>query len=473
MSRPRLTDFATAAVIGLPLIYALPFRKSVNDYGVYVAVGQRMIETGGLADASFLNHTVMGEPYLNATWLSALIFGAWDLAGGAALTVLAHALCVGLAFWLPFAHARAGRGGSGDAGRSGRAALAVLICAPLMLGNLGLRPQTLTLWIFPLLHWIGARYIQRRWAPLAVAGLTAIWANAHGAFPLVIPLMGTFFVEALIHRDRAAIRATGLALAAGTAATFATPYGWGSWVYIADNVGISMVIGSEEFEPVAFTSWRFARMVLVGGVAGWLLARRPRPRWADVFAALGLGALALSSQRAAIWWGMALIPILAARLPARALELSTLSRRVLTGVFGFLTVAALARFPRETEAEYFNAPVIFEAADAIEARFPDGARLFASAEWGALFPWRLGPAWPTFLDTRAWIFSEALWAEYTMIARAEGGWEAALRRRGVDVVAVDLPRFHRLTDALAADPGWAPLLSTPEGAVYARREGGH
>ena len=86
---------------------------------------------------------------------------------------------------------------------------------------------------------------------------------------------------------------------------------------------------------------------------------------------------------------------------------------------------------------------------------------------------RLGPAWPTFLDTRAWIFSEALWAEYTAIARAEenaagADWDAALSAREITVVAVDLPRFHRLAEALAAHPDWEPLLTSQEGVVYAR-----
>jgi len=468
--KPRFTDFATAAVIALPLVYALPFRKSVNDYGVYVAVGDRMWETRSLADEAFLAHTVEGMAYVNGTWLSPLIFSLWDQLGGAWLTVLLHALCVGLALWVPFLHATRGRGVS-----SGRAALAVALCAPLLLGNLGLRPQTLILGLWGLLHWIGSRYADRRWAPLAVVGLTALWTNTHGAFPLVIPLLGTFFVEALISRDRMKVKQTATLLFAGIGATFLTPYGAGTWAYVFDNVGISMIIGSEEFEGVSYTSWRFLRLVLAAAAVLALLLTRPRPRWSDVFVALGLAIPAFTGQRYAIWWGLALIPVLAERfatierLRDAELELSLMTRRIFVGIFAFLAVSSVAKSRRPTPGDYFNEPVIFEASEVIRAHSPDGARLFNCAEWGALFPWNLGPEWPVFLDTRAWIYSETVWQEYTRIARAEPGWEAALTEREITVVAVDLPRFHRLADALSGDADWTPLLEAPEGVVYARR----
>lgn len=456
------------ALLAIPLICLVSVPKRMIDYGIFRALGEEMVRTHGLADADVFSHTVAGRPFVNGAWLSELVFVAWDRLGGMGATFILHALLVTATLALVYAYARR-RGAS-----TGAAVLAVVVGAALFADNLMLRPQTNVLPLFVAAHWIGAEARGRWWAVPAMAAISVAWTNLHGSFALMIPLLGALAADPVLARDLRGTLWAGALLVTAAVFTLVNPYGIHLWGFVFENMTAAQT-GMIEWAAPRVTSVWFWRIVVVTGLTGFLLAwRKPRPRASDVLLVAGLAFASFRTLRMAVWFGLAVIPILAPRLALvwptrRASPRARLLHQVASGALIALALVALVRVPRRAPlTEWVDDEVPLALFDAVRERRPEGARLFNPQEWGSPLAWLLGPKWPVFVDIRAWVYPAEVWQDYGRVAAAEPGWDATLDDRAVEVVLLDLPRMAGLDAALAGHDGWVLSARTERGALYLR-----
>ena len=94
---------------------------------------------------------------------------------------------------------------------------------------------------------------------------------------------------------------------------------------------------------------------------------------------------------------------------------------------------------------------------------PPGSRVFAPQVWGSWFE-REAPDQLPFLDSRIELYPPPLWQDYVTMYNAKPGWEAAMTRWRVSVVA--LPNDAPLESVIGHTLGWTQIYRGTDGAVF-------
>ena len=195
-----------------------------------------------------------------------------------------------------------------------------------------IRPQTFSLLLFVVLYGVLVAAERRPWLLLVPPGLLALWANLHGGFPIGLALIGCFVLaaawQAWWSRGRQAWRdgrawAYSLCLAACTLATFANPYSWQVYQYVALTSSRASGRNIDEWLPPGLNLF-ISKMWMISVLAVLLLfalpARRPRAR--DVCLVFVFLPFACGSVRMVAWWLIVSAPIIAELLGANLRHLS-------------------------------------------------------------------------------------------------------------------------------------------------------
>jgi hypothetical protein len=303
-----------------------------------------------------------------------------------------------------------------------------------------------------------------------------VCVNAHGSFPLFLAILGLAWLEDRRRASPGARRTLAVTVVA-SAATFLNPFGAGVWTYVAE-LSTNPVIRNtiSEWAPTTLASLPGWLTVLSGlAVAGILIVRRRPVAWTALVTLAGFFLLALSAQRAIVWWGLvapvAMAGILSEDSPAieradRPVTESSLPARVIVAAL-VLGVVALAPWFRGSSYQTFLGAAPPGLTDAVR-QLPAGSRLMVHQPWGSWFEFAV-PDDPVFVDSRIEIIPEDVWKEYGEVGFAGAGWKDVLDGQRVDAIVASTD--WELLDTLRRDTvEWRVAYEDADGVLFVRAD---
>jgi hypothetical protein len=460
-------DLAWASLTFLvPMLVSLLSRMGAIDLAYHLRAGTDVL-AGNIPRVDTYTFTVAGQPWLDQQWgaqgLLALLFKA----GGWPTLMFAQGVLVGATFFLVYLAARA-------AGAAQRTA-ALLTVAGFVVASPGLamRPQLLALPLFGALLWVVAARTAHPGRLWAAPVLAAICANIHGSFTMFPLIVGLAWLEDRRRRDPRA-RRTLLIAVVTVGATLLNPFGLRAWTYAYD-LSTNPVIRDtiSEWAPLTLATvpgW-FA-IVSALAVAAYLIRRTQPTPWTSLVALAVFFLLAMSAQRAIVWWGMAAPVVLAGLLPERERAAGTgetprapaAPAYTIVGVL-IAAIVVLAPWWRGTSYDRFltAAPPGLTAAAA--ERLAPGTRTLVHQPWGSWFEYEL-PDIPVFVDSRIEIVPKGIWHDYGQVGFSGAEWKDVLDRW--DVQAIVASSDWDLLPTLEADPAWKKVYEDDDGALFVR-----
>jgi hypothetical protein len=494
-----------------------------GDLWWHLAAGREMVRTHAFISTDPFSAGAAGRPWVDVHWLFQLgAYGLFALAGLRGLVIAKCALVAAGALVLADAVARA-------AGPRARAVVVPVFVSTFLAalfaarGLLLLRPVIPTL-VFLAIFFAALEGFTRRGRLALLAPLPFVqvaWANTQALAMLGPALVGAYALASLAsgvgagrrwfpfapehdaaepeHHGHRASRALLATLALCLAACFATPYGaraaalpfallgrlWpgASNVYsanVAENVPPWIV---EQGAP-----GQFGHLGLGIALLALALAAARAPRLSHVLVAIGLVALALSSNRNVLllYWLATPIAVVSAAPALRRARIAWARSRLghgrplLRAVPAGATVAAAlvvlglggVAAARETslgEPAPWRAPV--ESARVIDALGGSGS-VFAADQFGGYLIWALGPRHRPFMDTRLVLRTRAEFEEYLAVVDEPARFDAWQRDKGFDyaLLPVAYPdRYLGLVAHLYASDDWDLVYTDGAEALFARR----
>ena len=465
----------------VPALVTLLSKMGAVDLAYHVRTGDMILATRSIPRVDSFTFTVFNRPWLDQQWLAQVVFATVFKLGGQsygwATLAAVQAILVGLTFFPVYLACRA----SGATPRT--ASLLTLVGFVVASPALAMRPQLLALPLFAVTLWViagRAAHPMRLWL---VPVLTALCANIHGSFALFPLVVGIAWLDDL--RTHAPLRWRTFTVGAlSMVATLANPFGIHVWSYAYDlstNPVIRKTIS--EWAPVTLAQISGWFMIGSGLLVAGYFARRTRPvPWIPLLTLALFFVLALSAQRAIVWWGLVtpvvMAGVLAEAARARAAEESspdeTPARRepalpaiVIMGTL-LVGIAVLAPWWRGPGfAHYLNAapPGLTRAVQ----QLPPGTRLLAHQPWGSWFEYA-APDIPVFVDSRIEIVPADIWKDYGQLGFAGARWREVLQKYNVQAILADKSSWD-LIPTLRADPDWHVAYEDDDGVLFVRTGG--
>jgi hypothetical protein len=489
----------------LPIAAAFSYAASIpimhSDLFYTLANGRLMVERG--------EFPLQGDPFTYAPavpgaydqpWLAQLAFFAAERLGGLAGVSLLHALAIAGALsvlvWLlgspvvrvsPAGLLRR-EGGATPVATAGLALVGLVLAGT----NFNIRPQSLAFLPFALcLALVRTTGPRQRWAIPAMLVVAAVWANVHGSFTLAVVIAGAHaagsLVELLRRRGSPVLEAVfrhrlALSVAAlvGSCLNPAGPAVWAYALSVGDNPIVRQNI--QEWWPTTALATLTAQLFFASLplVLAALLVRRKQVRADDLLLLLGLGALAVTTQRAVMWFGLAAPLVVAATLDPRrprvvremgwvnGLLLVALSGIMLLSLPTFRAVNPLLAEPLRNGpgGGFLSADHPVGAVEYL-ATAPSG-RVFSRMEWGGYVSWSLWPHDSVFLDARIERHPPQVWRDYFSILAAEPGWQSLLDEYGADYLLLEQSAFPELVRQADASTEWRRVYSDDLSVLFAR-----
>ncbi len=451
----------------LPMFVSLASHMGATDLAYHLRAGTDVL-AGNIPRIDTYTFTVYGTPWLDQQWGAQGVFALLFKAGGWPTLLFAQGVLVGTTFFLVYLAARV----TGAACRT--AALLTIAGFVVASPGLAMRPQLVALPLFGVLLWVTAgrhRHPARLWAAPVLA---ALCANIHGSFTMFPLILGLAWLEDRRVRDPGA-RRTLLILGVTTVATLANPFGPRVWTYaydLATNPVIRDTIS--EWAPLTLATvpgWFTIGSALA--VAVFLIRRSEHTPWTSLLSLGIFFLLALSAQRAIVWWGMTAPVVLAALLPAPAEDVAVERRRrspaaPAIAIVGTLLagIVVLAPWWRGSAYDRFlgAAPPGLTAAAASE--LPAGTRTLVHQPWGSWFEYAL-PDLPVFVDSRIEIVPKDIWHDYGQVGFSGAEWKDVLDRW--DVQAIVAAKDWDLVPVLQQnDSGWRVAYEDDDGYLFVR-----
>lgn len=471
-------------VISLIFLTAAMSLKTVQSPDLWwnLASGRWMLEHKALLDHDVFTFTSPNIPWINRTWLWAVLFQLVYAAGGlAAVCGVTCAMVTGVI---------AGTAWTRRAGRHpvAFALLGLLVLSvaqirflhrPSLISDL-LAPTTILLW----LRWREGR--SRIAAPVALGVIQILWTHLHGGFVLGLLITGAFLFESFVARRTAtrgrAWLVPAAVLVAGIGAVLLTPSRdellsslWGFVVRLAPALlGHSEVAVPEVARDAAGPAARnivvewlptfspmarrilgpfFLAYVALLGLTVFLVARAlfarvkpsaiPAPARAEVLILIMLGVLSVVGLRFVgtlalggfpLLWELLTEQLQARPAPAKRKKQPTTQKQappilgtsILTLTMLLLTLSVVTNaywkhFGARTRFGVGVMPYLFpeKLTDWMEQNHVEG-RFFNGYEMGSYLDWRYGAVGRVFTDTR--LVSDEVYREYLAVMDSPATW---------------------------------------------------
>jgi hypothetical protein len=467
----RGIDLAWAALSGLiPALAAARASISATDLAYHLRVGESILTSRTLPSVDTFTFTFAGTPWLDQQWGAQVVLALGARIGSWPMLALGRTLLVGFTFFLVFLACR--RSGATPRAASLLTLSGFFVAAPA----LSLRPQILVLPQFALTLWAVAGRHEHPGRTTLIPFCAILAANMHGSFALFVVLPALGWVEDLVTHQPTRRRMI-LVTTASAVATLATPFGPRVWTYAYDLATNPQVRDSiTEWEPLSVANvFGWIAFASVFAVVGFVARRDGKVPW-TALATLGIYlVLALSAQRAIVWWALVAPVVIAGLLPRRAIpqELDPgddgQSRIPGFVVIGAMCVLILAIGPWwagrvEMERNLRAAPEGLTAA--VQRHVPAGSRLMVDQPWGSWFEYAV-PDMPVFLDSRIEIIPPDVWEDYGEVAWAHANWKAVLDEWNVEAIVANKDRWD-LIPLLREDENWRAAYEDSDGVLFIR-----
>jgi hypothetical protein len=299
--------------------------------------------------------------------------------------------------------------------------------------------------------------------------LAAVCANVHGSFTIFPLIVGLAWIQDARQHVPGSRRLLWVALAT-VAATLLNPFGVDVWRYAYD-LSTNPIIRDTISEWAPVTATDVSGLFMIGSalaVVAILARRGAQTRWTTL---LWLGVfflLAMSAQRAIVWWAMVAPVILAELFPAGSAEGAPPGREPkapAVGIIAAMLVAVVILLPwwRPNDLLSQAPPGVTRA---VLDHVPPGARMFVHQPWGSWFEYRT-PDRPVFVDSRIEIIPKDVWDDYGQVGFAGADWREVLARVNPDVI-VAADNWDLLPDLEAQGSGWTSVYKDDDGEVFLR-----
>ncbi|MFN3653664.1 MAG: hypothetical protein ACK47B_29140 [Armatimonadota bacterium] len=496
--------FGIAALLGLVVVFLAALNPiAVTDFWWQARTGEIIVRTGEIPKRDVLSWTAEGQPWVVHEWLTEVFFyyalmylPEWVLvAYKAGLAALACALVLARS-WV----------------RSG--SIAVAIVAAVWAGYLvrhyaDLRPQMVSfvllagLLLALELYRTSRSPLLERALPWVLPPLFALWANLHGGVVVglilaVVWVVGDAVGAWLFDEESPELVPLAVGVGASLFAVLLNPNGYHVYTYPFEVLKHPEVMDfitewySPNFHNPAMQAFRYLLMACIG--FGLLSRGRDRVRVTETLLLLAVTHAAFTAQRNTATFGIVAAPIAAGALvsawkaPDLLAPLREISREPFVRALGAATLAlalGLYLIPREYPKEWiaaeqrwvkvppdrwyeYGANLKYFPYDAVAqmragVNWPE--RAYIDYTWGGFISWMLWPQRKVFIDGRAEVYYPGkVFDDEIKLFRAQPGWDAALERRGVQMVLTNKNGY--LAAALATHPGWRKVFEGSAEVVY-------
>lgn len=463
--RPTLDDVWMAFALVVPAFLMLISRLHTVDLTYHLRLGELIRTTGAIPTRDTFTFTAFGAPWVDQQWLSQLVLDLTYRAGGFAGLIALRAALVTVVSAFVFVTCRS-RGGS-------MRASSLLTAAGffMALPYLSLRPQLFGAVFFAATVFLittRAAGPARLWI---VPVLTLASANAHGSFVFAPALVAFALMEDLVDR-RPTWKRTASVLVATIVASCLTPSGPGVWRYAVSLMSNDAIRTSiTEWVPPSFATLSGTMFLLALLGIGIALARHAETvSIPDVVWVVAFSLLALTAHRNILWWAIAVPPVVAGAVGARAKPLPAGRGRTrvvnvaVLAVFAAGLISAVPWLrPNAPRVENTPPPAMMQRA---ESAIPSGARMFVFQPWASWVEFARPDVY-VFVDSRIELFDAATWRDYHAVAGGSYGWTAVLDRWRVDAVMVSRDQSAVIQE-LSRAVGWETVSRGDEGALFRR-----
>jgi hypothetical protein len=479
LTLPRLVTLL--AFLG---VFAIALRTPADtDMYWHLATGQTIATTRAIPLSDPFSWTMRGVPWVDVHWMSQVImYGVYQLAGFAGL-----ALGVGLLTVVACAFVWKQMSG----GVFIRAAI-ILLAATTASPNLTPRSQMAT-FVFVavtgyLLYLYKWRQIDRLWwLPLVFV----LWVNLHGGYIAGFMLLGAFIageaLSNLLHLSGAEIvswRRLGkvlfVAFVSG-AVLLINPYTVAALQlpFKTVNIGVLQDFIQEWAAPNFHQAslqpmlWMLLLTLVVIGFS------RRRLDVTDALTLTLFAYITFLAQRNLGLFALICAPILS-RHASAIVDRSRWGGRpwsrgkpIVNAVLLGVIVAAVTFYSivtlsptAQAKAEAKSLPVA--AAKWIDQNQPSGP-LFNSYNWGGYLQWRLGAAYPVYVDGRTDVYDDAFLRDFLAIALVSSDYNQRLANTGAKIVLIESGSV--LDNFLARNARWREAYRDELAVIYQRVEG--
>ena len=508
LGRWLLPSLHSYCVIG---IFVLLVRESWrflvdSDTGWHIRTGDWIRQTGAVPRVDLFSYTMPGRPWFAWEWLSDLLMAAvhrtYGLAG-----VVAAAIVVLLVAFAVLDRVIVSRGSS--------ALLAFVLtsfAAAITLIHWLARPHLLSILLMVVWCSIVEDYRRHgsRWIVVTPL-LVALWANLHGAFVVVFPMLAVYalgeWIELRSQARRpskdvhAVLRTYAWVAALSALATLATPYGIALhghlFGYLSDDRLLEAIL---EFQSPNFheIEGKTLEVLMLLAVAAAFNAMRGR-RYVEAGMVVLWTHMALQSRRHMALAAVVLMPIIAEQWSALAREagdrLASASTRssgrwrslraryrgflavdrqlhgivVYPGILLFLIAASTpGAWPHGLVPRNFDpAKYPVAASDFIADKLPEG-RIYAPDQYGSYLIYRFYPRLEVFADGRSDFYRQGpVLADMLTLSLLKPTWRDVLDRYGVRWMV--LQRGEPLALAAALTGEWSSLYRDDTAEIIVRR----
>lgn len=464
-----------------------------NDFWWHLKIGELIYTTGRIPATNMFAWTLpAAAPFFYGAWLGQWLMYVLYRWGGVALLLFVRTVMAMTAFGLVGLEAK-------RRSASWRMAALALTCTCLMsLNNLIVRPQNWSWLPFVLYVILLYRYadgaLRGRWL-LFCPLLMIFWVNVHGAFILGLVVLGIFTVgEALrtLFKQEGARRWREVGWLAGTGgltglATLVNPRFVGIISYV---VGLMTDPSSQKFivEWQSPTPTDIANVTFYVSILLLLLVlaySRYRPTPTEALLLVGFLWLAWNGQRYVVWFGMAVMPLLARALkevPWRFLVFAPQRNFINLVLAVLLFVPVILVQPWLVEAmplpeKYWTqiwraapeGPLLDKATPLVAAAYlkaHPGGNLFNEMGYGSYLIWAL-PEQQVFIDPRVELYPYEQWQDYGRIGWGTRSMEL-LDAYDVDRVLLDVESQKELLYVLEKDPDWCREYADERAQIWSR-----
>ncbi|MBO0699488.1 MAG: hypothetical protein J2P46_13920 [Zavarzinella sp.] len=445
--------------------------RPVYDVDVFwrLPLGELSLAQGGPVRYEPFAASHLGEPMTSLYWLGHMVYSlAWKAGGWPAVRAL-DALALVSGFWVIGAAVR----------RAGAPVAAVLVALGIgfmaAMPCASLRPQS-----FAALG-LGVALAVLRLNPTPARGLAVLavtfvlWQNLHpsvGVAAIVFAAAAAvgWFRRVTKHRPERPWLTTGGAALAGLA-VFATPDGVGILPLTAYNAQVSTRFGVNEWLPAWDPSNYPASLTFgVGALAaGWLIARNwRRVDLEEAAPAAVLFVLTLAAHRFALFWGIAIVPVLARCLtPESAGATGPTGRQWVTCVTGALLMFAVVGLAGLVRPTWFYEALPLEGVNRLRATGVRGViychHLYGGPVIGAGYP-----DWVVAFDGRYYLYRPEEWDFYLATIRGEVAVEEIERRYHPVAFFLRPGADAGLIRRLEGDPHWQRVYEDRVSCAFVR-----
>lgn len=473
--------------------YAALVTLPPNDFWWHLKVGELIYQTGRIPTTNLFAWSLPAEtPFFYGAWLGEWLIYLIYRAGGLAFVMVARNGLV----WLAYAGIAIESRRRSNSWRI--ATLALALAWFMAANNFILRPQMWSWLPFVLCLILLSRYVDgavHRFWLLACPLAMVFWVNVHGAFILGLVLMGAFTVGEAV---RALLKQAGarswpevgwLAGVSGltAAATLVNPRGVGIVGYVLglmtdpSSQKLIMEWQSPTPEGGANTVFYISIMILLLVLA----YSRYRLTPSEVLLVAGFLWLAWNGQRYVVWFGMAVMPVLARAfkdLPVKWPAFVARRNAFNLVLMVLLLLPMLLVQPWWVEAlplpetywtkvwrnipdgPLLNTTTPVGAAAYLKAH--PGGQLFNEMGYGSYLIWAV-PEQPVFIDPRVELYPYEQWLDYARIIRGTRSLEL-LNTYAADRVLLDVEAQEELLRALESAPDWCREYADAYAQIWAR-----